>query len=106
MTRSLGAQAAELLEVVEEVWGRDAADAIRRDADAISDAAQDPRSMTRNYHVYLAAGIPMPLYVREEFSHFLAHRTELAAGRKMTSELREWLVGTLNLLGSRPNPPG
>jgi hypothetical protein len=103
--RSLGAQAGELLEVIESVWGRERAESIRADADSFSQAANHPRSMTRNYHVYIAAGLPMPRYAGEEFAHFLANGTELDAGRKMSPEVREWLVAVLERLRDLPPSP-
>ena len=106
MAKQLGAQASELLEVIEAVWGERRAGEIRREADVLSDEAADPKSMTRNYHVYVAAGLPMPAYVRKELAYFLMTGTELAAGRKMTPEISAWLSDALRRLDDFPPPPG
>ena len=102
----LGAQATELLEVIAEVWGPERRAAIERDAQALAEQAQDPKSLTRKHYVYAAAGLPMPQYAREELAFFLVNRTELDARRKMTPEIKAWLVEALQRLRDLPSPPG
>jgi hypothetical protein len=91
---------------VEAAWGVDRVKGVREAADDLARAFGDPRDMTRDYHVYLAAGLPMPRYALDEFVWFMKSGTEKAAGRKMTPEVEEWLREALVLLDELPSSPG